>query len=88
MLTKLVDTGVTPFFMATQKGNKEIVKMLLERGANPDLACTVIGYTPAMVAIHKQDIEITKLLIEKTDLDKNIWKGGNNRSIDRRRNKK
>ena len=63
------------FFMATQKGHIEIVKMLLDAGVNPNQARSSDGCTPIAMAMQQQNIEVTKLLIETVDLDKNKWRG-------------
>ena len=49
--------------MATQKGNLEIVKVLLEAGANVN-APNNHGCTPLMIAAKRNDILIVHLLID------------------------
>ena len=39
---KNVKTGVTPLFMGAQNGHEQIVQLLLEKGANIDLATEVL----------------------------------------------
>lgn len=55
--------GETPLFLATYFQHYEIVKFLLEKGANPNIPCSN-SQSPLMVSILNQDLEIFKLLIE------------------------
>ena len=48
--------------MASEKGPIEIVKMLLDAGANPNLARSSDGCTPVVMAIDQQNIIKLKLL--------------------------
>ena len=52
----------TPLMLATQKGNLQIVKLLLENGASVDKQEEVL--TPLMFASNRGDLEIVKLLLE------------------------
>jgi len=57
--------GRTPLYIAASVGNgASIVKLLLEKGANPSLA-TATGMTPMMAAAVRGDVEVLKLLADK-----------------------
>ena len=48
----------------------EMVKLLLERGVNPNTPSTDVGYTPLMQAASSANLELVKLLIDAgSDLD-------------------
>jgi len=42
----------------------EMVKLLLERGVNPNTPSTDVGYTPLMQAANSANLELVKLLID------------------------
>jgi ankyrin repeat protein len=54
----------TPLLIATQLGNVELVKLLLEKGAKPDVYNRDIG-TPCKLAVENNDLEILRILLEK-----------------------
>ena len=56
--------GMTPLFVASGLRNVNMVRYLLERGANPDLQ-TWYGQTALMEAVKVGSIEICTLLIDK-----------------------
>lgn len=60
---------VTPLMIATESGNIEIVRMLLEAGANVD-AANSLGETALFYAVQNRNHEIFKILIEN---DANPW---------------
>lgn len=62
--------GATALAYACDKGHVEVVKLLLERGANPDVKDTFYGATPMSWAAPKGFVEIVQLLIEKGAKDK------------------
>jgi len=78
---KLLDEGVdvntkfrydaTALFYACDHGHVEVVKVLLDKGANPNLKDTFYGFTPLMLAVSPaqkkkpEHTEIAKLLIAK-----------------------
>ena len=51
--------------MASQNGHTGIVKLLLEKGANPNLQA-YDGYSPLMLSSQNGYSEIVKLLLEKS----------------------
>jgi ankyrin repeat protein len=62
------DSGITALHIAAMKGNTDIVKMLLDKGANPNAAVTSgaeKGSTPLMAAVAGGYVEIVKLLVAK-----------------------
>jgi hypothetical protein len=74
-------TGQTTLMKAAWDNNLEIVKLLLERGANVNLQRSS-GETALMDAVVKNNIEIIKLLIEH-GADINIKDIENQKAIDR-----
>ena len=66
------DRGVTPLYIAAEQGYLELVKLLLERGANPDVKDLEWGRTPLRHASAGSDVEgkearaeILTLLLER-----------------------
>ena len=57
--------GSTALFYACDRGNVEMVKFLLERGADPNAKDTFYGATPMTWAADKGHVEVVRLLIEK-----------------------
>jgi len=57
--------GGTPLVYACDKGYPEIVKLLLEHGANPNLSNNFYGYPAIGWAAQKGNVEIAKLLLDK-----------------------
>ena len=74
-VTSLLDAGVdvnakfrygtTALFPACDRGHTEIVKLLLERGAEVNVRDTFYGATPLTWAASKDRVEIVTLLLEK-----------------------
>lgn len=58
--------GVTPIYLASEKGHADIVKKLLEAGAEPNIIYKKngIGYTPLSIASQNGHAEIVKELLE------------------------
>ena len=66
--TTVLSTGTSLLSIASALGNTSTVQLLLEKGADPNLANN-LGITPIFLSIGKQNTEITKLLIAyKADL--------------------
>ena len=62
--------GATALSYACDKGHTELVKLLLERGANPNVRDTFYNATPMSWAAPKGYTEIVKLLVEKGSTEK------------------
>ena len=56
--------GATPLFFACDRGNDVIVKILLEKGANPNVQDTFYKATPLGWASGKNNPEVIRLLVE------------------------
>ena len=65
------ELGNTPLYIASLKGHTNIVKFLIEKGANVNTKFVVDESTPLLVAVQEGKVEIVKLLLENTT-DKNI----------------
>jgi ankyrin repeat protein len=57
--------GATPLFFACDRGNAEVVKILLDAGADPNIRDTFYKATPVTWALQHDHAEVIKLLIEK-----------------------
>jgi ankyrin repeat protein len=57
-------TGYTALIAAGEAGNLEVVKLLLEKGADPNRRM-VMGFTPLMMATQRGDVEAMRLLLAK-----------------------
>jgi hypothetical protein len=55
----------TALSFAADRGNLEIVTMILERGADVNAKDTFYGVTPLTWALEKEHVEIARLLLEK-----------------------
>jgi len=55
--------GPTPLMMASSKGKIDVVQLLLEKGANPNI-CDGVGDSALLYAISKGDDSIVKLLLD------------------------
>lgn len=58
------DTGATPCFTAAQYGHAEVVRALVDAGADVDKVRTDIGATPGYIAAQNGYAEVVKVLIE------------------------
>ena len=56
--------GVTPIFIAAEKGHIEVVKLLMNSTENPNQARND-GATPLSIATQKNHLEIVQLLSQK-----------------------
>ena len=56
--------GNTPLMLAVASKNKEMVKLLLDNGANINIKDKIYGYTPLIIAVRVGDLEIAKLLLD------------------------
>lgn len=62
------ENGITALDIAAMKGNTDIVKILLDKGANPNAAVisgSEKGSTPLMAAVAGGYLETTRLLVDK-----------------------
>lgn len=62
--------GATALSYAADKGHTELVRLLLERGADPNVRDTFYGASPMSWAAPNGHLEIVRLLIEKGATDK------------------
>ncbi|ESO09120.1 hypothetical protein HELRODRAFT_169061 [Helobdella robusta] len=62
-LTNEQDAGFTPLYMAAQENHADVVRYLLDRGANPAIA-TEDNYTPMAVAVQQNNHEVVDILTE------------------------
>ncbi|MBC8141841.1 MAG: ankyrin repeat domain-containing protein [Armatimonadetes bacterium] len=60
--TRKANTGWTALISAVRSGKTDVVKLLLERGAKPDLA-SATGYTPLMAATQTRNAPLIRLLL-------------------------
>uniref|UniRef100_X1Z171 Uncharacterized protein n=1 Tax=Capitella teleta TaxID=283909 RepID=X1Z171_CAPTE len=58
------DSGATALILAAAKGHSSVVKVLLERGANPNIRCKN-GNTALLYATYGNFVTCVKLLLEK-----------------------
>ena len=58
------ENNETPLFWAVKKGNFEITKFLISKGANPNLA-NITGDTPLTVSVSRMDLDTTRFLLDK-----------------------
>lgn len=63
--------GATPLFFACDRGNVEVIKILLESGADANIQDTFYHATPLGWAMNKGKPEIIKLLVEAGAKDLN-----------------
>ncbi|HKX26991.1 MAG TPA: ankyrin repeat domain-containing protein, partial [Blastocatellia bacterium] len=69
------DYGATPIFFACDRGNTEIVKLLLAHGADVTVSDTFYKSTPIVWAVMRDRAEVVKLLIEKQPQSKETAMG-------------
>jgi hypothetical protein len=77
--------GATPLFFACDRGNDQIVKILLDAGANPNVQDTFYEATPLGWASGKKNPEVIRLLLERgakeTDMAMNYAINGNHAAL-------
>ncbi|CAN3374022.1 hypothetical protein DIURU_001772 [Diutina rugosa] len=56
--------GLTPLIAAVVFGHTELIERILNAGADPDLADTLVFYSPLMWAIHFDNLDAVKKLLE------------------------
>jgi len=54
----------TPFYVSVEKGNIETARLLLEKGANPDVACGSERLTALHIAARRGDVTMLKYLLQ------------------------
>jgi len=57
-------SGYSPLYLACERGEHEIVKLLLSRGANPNVKATKRPKYPIHAACRRQHYDLIKLLLE------------------------
>jgi ankyrin repeat protein len=58
------DYGMTALFYAADRGSEEIARLLLERGAEPNIVDTFYGSTPLFSALNAGNTAVALLLLE------------------------
>ncbi len=58
------DYGSTALFFAADRGSAEIARLLLERGADPNVADTFYGATPLVWAMSNDHVDIALILLQ------------------------
>ena len=58
------DDGTTPLFVAAQQGHLEVVRFLVESGADKDQGTTHDGTTPLFIAAQHGHLEVVRFLVE------------------------
>lgn len=78
-----VSLPTKPFVVAMLQGNNEIIRLLLEKGANPNCQYDFrwrehfsVTITPLGQAIKEGDIALVKLLLEKGASTSCVWRSG------------
>jgi len=64
--------GKTAFMYAIQNVDLLMIRLLLSRGADPNIAMIWNNYTPLMSAVQIGDIKLVKLLLQDNRIDVNI----------------
>ncbi|KAK8739131.1 hypothetical protein OTU49_003496 [Cherax quadricarinatus] len=66
----MTTTGMTPLLIGTWNGYPDVVKMLLEKGANPNVAMPDTLYSPLYMSSKAGDVDMVRaLLVAKADVD-------------------
>ena len=56
--------GGSPIFIASEKGNVNLVKVLIQAGGDVDQAKTTTGCTPVYIASQEGNVDLVKVLVE------------------------
>jgi ankyrin repeat protein len=64
-LQEVTDSGITPIFSAIGSGRLESVELLVEHGADVNIADNLKGWTPVVYSAHKREPVITQWLIQQ-----------------------
>jgi Ankyrin repeats (3 copies) len=64
--------GATPLFYACDRGNAEIVKILIEHGADVNITDKFYKATPIIWAVQRDHADVVKLLVEKAPQSKEM----------------
>ncbi len=59
------DYDETPYYMASEMGHVEVVRILIERGADIEMSPSFPGSTPLCAASEEGHIEVVNLLLNK-----------------------
>ena len=73
--------GVTPLFIAVQEGQREVVALLLEQGANVNAQAGIGGVTLLHIGAYRGDQAMVTLLLQHR-ADKNARMASGERPID------
>ena len=65
------ELGFTPIYMAAQEGHEEIVKHLLDIGADHNLAMDE-GFCPVDIAIQQGHDDIVSIFVQHDQIDINL----------------
>jgi outer membrane protein assembly factor BamB len=57
--------GATALFFAADKAHLDVVSLLLERGADPNVKDSFYGFTPLFWAVERGAVEVALLLVQK-----------------------
>jgi ankyrin repeat protein len=58
------EDGCTPLYMAAKRGHEEVVRLLLDAGADVNKATTDSGWTPLFVAAHSGHVSVMRQLLD------------------------
>ena len=62
--TKAQHDGMTLLYIAAAEGHLEVVRLLVESGANKDQSKTDDGATPGFIAAAEGHLEVVRVLVE------------------------
>ena len=64
--------GWTALAFAVYNKNKEMIDLLLQRGASVDARGSAAAYTPLIIAVENGDLKTVKLLVEDYHTDTSL----------------